>query len=165
MQISNSPMGTDLETYLCVGVVVGLLLASYQGVCLIGIDQVGRAVADNTGATGVDEGLDTSLRGDAKECLCSFDIDLVQNLVGHVELGAGSVDDDAWLYLDEQLAHGTLIGEVSEVILAALDGFGGRPQIHGRELGACIAFKQEVDDLSTQSAAASGDEHMAQIFG
>lgn len=140
-------------------------LASYEGVCLIGIDQVGRAVADNTGTAGVYKGLDTSFGGHAKKRLCSVDIDLVQNLIGHVELGAGSVDDDAGLDLDEQLAHGTLVGEVSEVVLAALDGLGSRSQVHGRELGACIAFKQEVDDLCTQSTASSSDEHMAQILG
>ena len=140
-------------------------LASHEGVCLVGIDQVGRAVADYTGTAGVDKGLDTSLGGHSKKRLCSVDINLVQDLVGHVELGAGRVDDDAGLDLDEQLAHGTLIGEVSEVVLAALDGLGGRSQVHGRELGACIAFKQEVDDLCTQSTASSSDEHMAQILG
>jgi hypothetical protein len=153
------------DIYLCVGVVVGLLLASDQGVCLVGIDQVGRAVADDTGTAGVDKGPDTGLGSDAKKCLCSVDIDLVQDLVGHVELGACSVDDNAGLDLDEQLAHSILIGKVSKVVLAALDGLGSRSQVHGRELGACIAFKQEVDDLCTQSATPSGDEHMAQVCG
>lgn len=86
---------------LCIGVVVGLRLASYEGVRLVGIDQVGRAVADDTGTAGIDKGLDTSLRSNAKECLCAIDVDLVQDLVGHVELGAGSVDDNAGLDLDE----------------------------------------------------------------
>ena len=151
--------------YLCVGVVVGLLLASHEGVCLVSVDQVGRAVADDTGTAGVDKGLDTSLGSDAKERLCSVDVDLVQDLVGHVELGAGGVDDNAGLDLDEQLAHSAFVGEVSKVVLAASDGLSGRSQVHGRELGARIAFKQKVDDLCTQSTTSSGDEHMAQILG
>jgi hypothetical protein len=150
--------------HLCVGVVVGLLLASHEGVCLVSVDQVGRAVADNTGTAGVDKGLDTGLGSDAKKRLCSVDIDLVQDLVGHVELGAGGVDDNAGLDLDKQLAHSAFVGEISKVVLAASNGLSGRSQVHGRELGACIAFKQEVDDLCTQSAASSGDEHMAQIL-
>lgn len=151
--------------YLCVGVVVGLLLASDERICLVGVNQVGRAVANHTGTASVDKGLDTSLGSDTKKRLCSVDIDLVQDLVGHVELGAGGVDDNAGLDLDEQLAHRTFVGEVSKVVFAAIDGLGGRSQVHGRELGARIAFKQEVDDLCTQSAASSGDEHMAQILG
>lgn len=139
-------------------------LASHEGVCLVGIDQVGRAVADYTGTAGVDKGLDTSLGSHAKESLGSVDINLVQDLVGHVELGAGSVDDNGRLDLDEQLAHCALVGEISEVVLAAIDGLAGRSQVHGRQLGACLAFEQEVDDLCTQTTASSSNEHMAQIF-
>lgn len=150
--------------YLCVGVVLGLSLASNEGVRLVGVDQVCRVVADDTSTASIDKGLDTCLGSYAKKGLGSVDIDLVQDLVGHVELGTGCVDDNGGLDLDEQLAHRALIGEVSKVVLAATDGLAGRSQVHGRQLGACLAFEQEADDLCTKTAASSSNEHMAQVL-
>lgn len=120
-----------LSSYLCVGVVLGLLLARDKVIRLVGVDQVGRVVANDTGATGVYKSLDPSLGSHAQERLGAIDIDFVQDLVGHEELGAGRVDDDCRLDLDKQLAHGILVGQVAKVVLAAIDGLSSRTQVHG----------------------------------
>lgn len=117
--------------HLGVSVVLGLVNASHEGVFFISIDQIGPAVTDDTGATGVDKSLDSSGLCNLDEVLGSFDVDLVHDFLGRIETRAGSVNDDVWLQLSKELGHDGLIREVTKVVVASIDGFSRCSKVNG----------------------------------
>jgi hypothetical protein len=157
------------ETYLGLGVVLRLVLASDDGPPLVGVDQVRLVVADNTGRAGVDKRLHARGLARLNHGRRAVDIDLLEQRVGDgvagLRCGGGSVDDHVRL---DHLEHGGELLAVGDVRLVVLQALGLRmavalaPQIQGGH-GAVVAGQQHLHDVVAKEAAAADHEHAAEL--
>lgn len=153
---------------LRLGVVVGLVLASEHGPALVGIDEVGDRVADDRGGAGVDERSDASLLAGVNDALGAFDVDFVEEGIGHLGDGhwRGGMDHDIGLDLLEDRDHGIERSDVAVEVLDAI-GFGTAvaccAEVHHGHL-AGVALDQLVDNVVTEEAAAANDDNVSKVF-
>lgn len=152
---------------LRLGVIVGLVLAFEYGPALISIDEVVDGVADDRGGAGVDERSYAGLATGVNDALGAFDVDFVEEGVGHLGdgHGRGGMDHDIGLDLLEDRDQRFKRRDVAVEVLDAI-GFGTTvaccAEVHHGHL-AGIEVDELVDDVVTEEAAAANDDNVSKV--
>lgn len=155
-------MGANLG----LGIILLLLVTPDDGPPLVGVVQVGGAVADDAGGAGVDERVDAGVAARVDDGLGPPHVDLVEELAGLLVVdgdGGGGVDDDVGLELLEYRRQAGGVGDVALAVDGGRVAVAVAAQVHRRHVRAGPRLQRLVDDVVAQEAVAANDEHAAQL--
>lgn len=159
------------RAHLGLGVVLRLQFAADDGPTLVGIDEIGGIVANDTRGRCVDQSLYGGGLAGGDDGSGAVDVDLAEEILcdGAVALGRGGGGVDDYVGLDV-LEEGLDLVHVGDVCLVVV-GFGvavvGAAEIYHVDGcdGPAVAGQELVDHMVAEEAVAADDEDLAQVGG
>lgn len=154
------------RSYLSLGVDVVLLLAPDDGPPLIGIVQVGLAVANHTRRACIYQCLDTSLLTSLDDAAGTANIDLLKELLAVdmvVGSGRGRVDHDIGLEVLDGRGQAVDVGDVALAVDGARVAVPLAAQVDDGDFRGGPGVDGLVDDMVAKEAIAANDEHAAEV--